>query len=128
MTREEIKTLLPIMQAYADGAKLQALITADSQGNKEWVDIINPDLETFTICRIKPKPTYRPFKNTEECWNEMQKHQPFGWLKMQGQYRMIVRTVDSIFQLDKADNVLSFEEGLRYCRFADGTPFGIIDD
>lgn len=27
--------------------------------------------------RIKPE---RPFKDAEECWNEMQKHQPFGGL------------------------------------------------
>ena len=33
---------------------------------------------------IKPKQGYRPFKNAEECWQEMMKHQPFGWVKMKG--------------------------------------------
>ena len=28
----------------------------------------------------KKEPTYLPFKNKEECWAEMQKHQPFGWV------------------------------------------------
>lgn len=28
--------------------------------------------------RIKPEPKYRPFKDAKECWQEMQKHQPFG--------------------------------------------------
>lgn len=27
------------------------------------------------------EPSYRPFKNQEECWNEMLKHEPFGWVK-----------------------------------------------
>lgn len=27
------------------------------------------------------EPAYRPFKDKEECWNEMLKHQPFGWTK-----------------------------------------------
>lgn len=34
------------------------------------------------IYRInKPGVNYRPFANEEECWQEMQKHQPFGWVK-----------------------------------------------
>ena len=32
------------------------------------------------ICRIKLEIKYRPFKSQEECWNEMLKHQPFGWV------------------------------------------------
>ena len=27
------------------------------------------------------EPTYRPFKDREECWNEMLKHQPFSLLQ-----------------------------------------------
>ena len=25
--------------------------------------------------------SYRPFKNDDECWEEMKKHEPFGWVK-----------------------------------------------
>ena len=25
--------------------------------------------------------TYRPFKDVKECWKEMNKHHPFGWVK-----------------------------------------------
>ena len=31
--------------------------------------------------RIKPETKYRPFKDAEECFEEMKKHQPFGWIK-----------------------------------------------
>lgn len=29
--------------------------------------------------RIKPE--YRPFKDAKECFEEMQKHKPYGWVK-----------------------------------------------
>ena len=78
MTREEIKELLPIMQAFAEGKKIQFRCKTG-----EWLNILNKF--DFTLSpddyRIKPEPKYRPFKNQEECWNEMLKHQPFVWLK-----------------------------------------------
>ena len=51
------------------------------------------DMHTFIECKHREisadeilsleitEPSYRPFKSQEECWNEMQKHQPFGWIK-----------------------------------------------
>ena len=83
------------------------------------------------------EPSYRPFKAKEECWNEMQKHQPFGWLKSKknGRYRCIGEVLGS----DNSETVyiaLSTSESLSRCSgsvfneytFADGTPFGIKED
>ena len=129
MTREEVKDLLPILQAFAEGRVIQY------RDNGVWKDITTEEgfytdnaFVNVNDYRIKPEPTYRPFANAEECWKEMQKHQPFGWMKVQGQYRLIVRLVDGIFQIDKADSVTSFKEAMRYCKFADGTPFGIKEE
>ena len=77
MTREEIKELLPIIQAFAEGKQIEV------KRKNEWFGI-GDDIyfsESPSDYRIKPEPKYRPFKNQEECWNEMLKHQPFGWLK-----------------------------------------------
>ena len=41
-----------------------------SKDNKDW--------NKFDY-RIKPE--YRPFANAEECWCEMLKHKPFGWVE-----------------------------------------------
>lgn len=79
----EIQRLLPIFQAMADGKTIQ---TKNGNG---WIDIdgdeegLNLDsLIDYQDCfRIKPEPKYRPFKDAEECWAEMEKHQPFGWMK-----------------------------------------------
>lgn len=86
--------------------------------------------------RIKPEPKYRPFKNTEECWNEMKKHQPFGWLKPVNECTNKVKAINisSIecddeypiqFTNDYGD--YSFEYLYKDFTFMDGTPFGIVE-
>ena len=126
MTREEIKELLPIMQAFAEGKAIQFR----KKGTSEWVDFYEDDLRVSSAYyyRIKSEPKYRPFKTQEECWKEMLKHQPFGWVKSPR---------GELFCIDKV-----FEEGIVYkhssCHFneylegqysfVDGTPFGIKEE
>ena len=115
MTREEAKELLPIIQGYAEGKTIQM-----ESVNGEWVDDDDPTFNTLTYnYRIKPQPHYRPFKDAEECWEEMQKHQPFGWLKDkdEGIY-IVIQFVDSIA-------CKRFFEGHT---FVDGEPFGIKEE
>lgn len=128
MTREQVKQVLPLMQAFAEGKTIQ------TKNGSRWIDIdsdkdqlILDSVVAYQDCfRIKPEHKYRPFKDAEECWQEMKNHQPFGWVKVQGQYRtVVIRVADGVLQLDKADKILYFDDGLRYLSFADGTPFGI---
>ena len=124
MTREKAKELLPIIQAWAEGKNIQFL----SDG--EWHDIDQADFTCYPDkYRIKPEPKYRPFRNVEECWQEMQKHQPFGWLKDRDTGGYII-----ISDLDYEDIEISGNNGWDYVglmkcyTFADGTPFGIMDE
>lgn len=74
------------------------------------------------------KPSYRPFKSQEECWNEMQKHQPFGWIMGKfSEPKTIVQTMfyNSIYISDKS---YTYEKAMRMFTFADGTPFGIFEN
>ena len=79
--------------------------------------------------RIKPSPTYRPFKNAEECWQEMQKHQPFGWIaKGMKLYAIKVIECNTVFIDDGCENrslIGYFKDSFT---FADGTPFGIKEE
>ena len=132
MTREEAKELLPIIQAWAEGKNIQFL----SDG--EWHDINQADFTCYPDkYRIKQEPKYRPFNTQEECWNEMLKHQPFGWLKSKkyGRYRCIGEVswsdaFETVYIALSTSESLSrssdsmFEE----YTFADGTPFGIKDE
>ena len=140
MTREEAKALLPIIQAYAEGKTIQTKIKTASTGRTEaWVDVINPDLDGNPGCyRIKPEPKYRPFNSTEECWKEMQKHQPFGWIKDKGdtisyEHFFITCIMES---RNDSDKILFTVDGKDFtgkrmfdkCVFADGDPFGIMEE
>lgn len=78
--------------------------------------------------RIKPKPQYRPFKDADECWAEMKNHQPFGWVKIDGDYVNIIKLdhVNLSFYADRVWFQVCRNEILKdNVFFADGTPFGI---
>ena len=129
MTREEVKELLPVLQAYAKGKKIQVKIKTDSKAlTEEWIDVTNPDLDTARCYRIKPEPTYRPFRNAEECWAEMQKHQPFGWIKTTHGYYAITGIKKEDVYFDSANNFQGYEYLFTNYLFADGTPFGMKED
>lgn len=135
MTREYAKELLPIIQAYAEGKTIQY---KNSEG--EWKDVAFEENLSFIDApskyRIKPEPTYRPFKNKEECWNEMMRHKLFGWITNKCQYLLIacVRQWNIECIPDTGSGVLysrtlTFAETLEQgFTFADGTPFGIKEE
>ena len=125
MTRKEAKELLPIIQAYAEGKTIQFL-----NGGK-WYDVYDTDFhQSPDVYRIKPEPKYRPFKNQEECWNEMHKHSDFGWIIYDETYHSIC-DVDSggITIIYKCDPYfLAFKPCSEEVTFTDGTPFGVKEE
>ena len=128
MTIKEIRDAAKVMEAYANGKKIQFL---DEYNN--WIDVTNPTFNwSIYIYRVKPEPKYRPFKNQEECWNEMHKHPNFGWIKgnTTGEYKQIVRIYnyksELIFNIGYNGSAdYSSETLFNSYTFADGTPFGI---
>ena len=122
MTREEAKQLLPIIQAFAEGKEIQ------QTDGYDWYDLDNPDfMANGSSYRIKPETKYRPFKNADECWQEMQKHQPFGWLKDKNNGHLILITVvgnDTMMALNGRVGLDLLGMMNNYV-FADGTPFGV---
>ena len=129
MTREDAKQLLPIIQAFSEGKEIEGLY----KGTKSpWFKIKDMHFNEGIIFRIKPETKYRPFKDIEECWSEMQKHQPFGWIKNGGYWYNIITTgVMSVKIIDTRGAIatLYFSDLLAHYRFADGTTFGVkIED
>lgn len=133
MNRKEAIKLSPIIQAFAEGRTIERK-TRSWELNKGWHDVTQWEetkelifRDTF-VYRIKPEPKYRPFANAEECWNEMQKHQPFGWVKRNGYYYNIVSTdITSVRIINNkgAIIIVSFINLLSSYTFVDGTQFGI---
>lgn len=86
MTREEAKAFYPILQAFAEGKVIETRTDPNVVGKgledmNYWTEMNEIEHWNNIQYRVKPEPTYRPFANAEECWAEMQKHQPFGWIK-----------------------------------------------
>lgn len=120
MNRKEAKILMPVIQAFADGKDVE---TKTSSG---WISIENMSFAgNPDSYRIKPEPKYRPFMNAEECWQEMQKHQPFGWVKeKERNARTVINYVHNDGVMFSCGSVL-FERLFDIYTFADGTPFGV---
>lgn len=127
----EVQKLFPILEAIKEGKTIQF---KDSDG---WRDI-NGDDEGFYLntlveetdkYRIKPEPKYRPFKNAEECWTEMQKHQPFGVVKDKYFTNYQIHRASTCLVTDGCDfweyENETFESCFKNLLFADGTPFGV---
>lgn len=122
MTREEAKKLLPIIQAYAEGKTIQVKTIDGIWYDDE--DILKFDSGPQNY-RIKSEPKYRPFNNTEECWQEMLKHQPFGWVRVLNRYKNILELRDSYNGIKLLENYWTYNELYECTTFVDGTPFGI---
>ena len=128
--KEEVKSVMNIIQAFADGKTIQAIDPYED----EWVDQAGLNFKALFEgqYRIKPEHTYRQFKDAEECWKEMQKHQPFGWLKGDKCFYNIVSVsnIDVSMANVSGDIVtLDFSDVMEDNTFADGVPFGVkIDD
>lgn len=124
MTREEAKELLPIIQAFAEGRTIQLF------GRDGWTDLYKDFIFDISYrYRIKPEPKYRPFKDADECWQEMLKHEPFGWLreKKRNVYTQIgfMHTEGIQGTSGGSSNYKAFFDCFS---FADGAPFGILEE
>lgn len=126
--KEEVKSVMNIIQAFADGKTIQAIDPYDD----EWCNQTKLNFEALFEgkYRIKPEPKYRPFSNAEECLAEMQKHQLFGWVKFEDLYRNIANVTScSITFADNEERDVNYEQAFKNYTFSDRTPFGVkIED
>ena len=136
MTKEEAKEFYPILQAFAEGKTIECRTKPSfiegSDVQNDWTEIKEIVFWNNTEYRIKPEPKYRSFKNAEECWSEMLKHQPFGVVKDKyfANYQthraftcLITNGCDFRGYEDE-----TFESCFKNLLFADGTPFGVKEE
>lgn len=128
MDRERAKELLPVIQAFAEGKTIQVFISCKDR----WEDNNNPLWDANADkYRIKPEPKYRPFKDAEECWEEMQKHQPFSWIiDKKSKERSIIMSIydGDDYNLKIFEPYYGFKRALDDFTFIDGTPFGKLEE
>lgn len=128
MNRKEAAVLLPIIKAFSEGRVIQY------QSNGKWRDYTSTELAFDMIpidknYRIKPEPKYRPFANAGECWNEMQKHQPFGWVKSKDtQSFLLCKTVGKFTSIGIENSPYTYDDAFEFYTFADDAPFGVKEE
>lgn len=120
---------MPILQAIVDGKTIQ-----HETINREWYDTNVASLDHlvtyYNDYRIKPESKYRPFKDVEECWQEMQKHQPFGWVRAKEDKSLSLITL-MISERDIFINCIggsTMYDLMEKFTFADGAVFGILEE
>lgn len=130
MDRNQAKEFYPIMQAFAEGKSIEfSSITDVSKAWREVTDFPLGMIDSFKF-RIKPEPKYRPFKDAEECWAEMQKHHPFGWVKSKEDgSRSLITLIISEENID-INCIGGFTSDIIMKRFTfdDGAVFGILEE
>ncbi len=125
MDREEARKAAEVMLAYAEGKEIESM---DTKG--KWNICKRPNFNWggyLDNYRIKPEPSYRPFKDGEECWQELLLHFPYGWVKnakTQSNYYHLITSV-SPKGIEFCGEFYSFSLAFDGFKFADGSPFGI---
>lgn len=128
MTREEAKELLPVIEAYSEGKEIQ--FKNKFLEYEDWKDALFINETQEYTYRIKPQPKYRPFKSKEECFVEMQKHTPFGWIKKKdNDYSNILKIKEDgvIICLDNELTLTFFQDLFEDYRFGDGSCCGFFE-
>ena len=133
MNRQQAKEILPIIEAYAAGKTIQVKSIIDGlwydYDNEGGISLNSAESQRY---RIKPESKYRPFIDNKECWNEMLKHQPFGWVRTMNAEKDYY-IIDGVLYSENLDCPIvtmagesyDYKEMLDIYLFADGTPFGI---
>ena len=130
MTREESKAFYPILQAFAEGKVIEcrtkpSALSKSWQDMNEWTEMKEIEFWNNTEYRVKPEPKYRPFANAEECWQEMQKHKPFGWVKstLFKDLALVKRVTTLYVEINR--DIIDYKDALEKFTFADDTNFGV---
>lgn len=132
MNRNQAKEFYPILQAFAEGKVIETRTDPSTLKRKDtpkdWTEMKEIEYWNNTEYRIKPEVKFRPFANVEECWTEMKKHQPFGWVSDDNLFYNIVSVSNIDVSMANVSGdivILNFSDVMEDYTFADGTTFGV---
>ena len=129
MDRNQAKEFYPVLQAFAEGKIIETRRKPSAvKGTdipNDWTEMKEIEFWNNTEYRVKPEPKYRPFANAEECWQEMQKHKPFGWVKstLFKDLALVNRVTTLYVEINR--DIIDYKDALDKFTFADDTNFGV---
>ena len=114
------KEIIEVIQAHSEGKQIQF---RNKLFIPVWTDCVDNE-PSWDFCtrdyRVKPEKKTRPYKGREECWADMQKHEPFSWVK--------AKDTDNYVNLTIISSTGDFEHLFRTFTYIDGSPFGIVEE
>ena len=129
MDRNQAKEFYPIMQAFAEGKIIETRRKPSAvKGTdipNDWTEMKEIEFWNNTEYRVKSEPKYRPFKNAEECWQEMLKHKPFGWVKSTLFKDCDLVQIVTTLYVEINREIIDYKDALDKFTFADGNNFGV---
>jgi hypothetical protein len=138
MDRNQAKEFYPIMQAFAEGriieCRTKPSFIEGSDVPNDWTEMKEIEFWGNIEYRIKPdskaEAKYRPFANVEECWTEMKKHQPFGWIKSKEDgSRSLITLIISEENIDiNCIGGFNSDKIMKRFTFDDGAVFGFLEE
>ena len=129
MNRNQAKQFYPILQAFAEGRVIECRTKPSfiegSDVPNDWTEMKEIEFWNNTEYRVKPEQKYRPFMDAKECWQEMQKHQPFGWVKstLFKDLALVKRVTTLYVEINR--DIIDYKDALEKFTFADDTNFGV---
>ena len=129
MDRNQAKEFYPFLQAFAEGRAIECRTKPSAvKGTyipNDWTEMKEIEFWNNTEYRVKPKQKYRPFRDAKECWQEMQKHQPFGWVKstLFKDLALVKRVTTLYVEINR--DIIDYKDALEKFTFADDTNFGV---
>ena len=127
MDRNQSKEFYPILQAYAEGKVIESRtkpsLVVGSDIPNDWTEMKEIEFWNNIEYRVKPEQKYRPFRDAKECWQEMLKHQPFGWVKstLFKDLALVKRVTTLYVEINR--EIIDYKDALDKFTFADGTNF-----
>ena len=129
MNRNQAKEFYPFLQAFAEGRVIECRTKPSTiKGSdipNDWTEMKEIEFWNNTEYRVKSEPKYRPFNNAEECWQEMQKHKPFGWVKstLFKDLALVKRVTTLYVEINR--DIIDYKDALEKFTFADDNNFGV---
>ena len=124
MNRKEAAELSPFIKAFSEGKDIEMRSKNPHIQLNGWAKMDEFIFGNFEY-RIKPEQKYRPFKDAEECGQEMRKHQPFGGVKstLFKDLDLVNRVTTLYVEINR--DIIDYKDALEKFTFADDTNFGV---
>lgn len=133
-TKEKVE----VMQAYAEGKKIQYKLSRSSQQWDDWTLPRDPSWNWDELdFRIKPEHTYRPYKDTEEMIADFKKRfnvkvpqyaLPMIWVEHKTTNRQSLISMLNIQKVILFGLLWDMERLFDECTYLDGSPCGIKEN